>query len=68
MTKQEMSNYAKAIYAMLLEVKSAPSGHIYAALMGKMTLDEYTEIISVLKDIQLVTESHHVLTAVKIAR
>ena len=65
MDNKTMSAYAKSIYSTLLEVGSAPSGHIYAALMGKMSLDEYHQIIGVLKDIKLVKESHHVLTAVK---
>ena len=65
MTNQEKSRYAKAIYEMLLDVDFAPSGHIYAALMNKMNLDEYTEIISILKELKLITESHHALSAVR---
>lgn len=38
-----------------------PSGHLYAALSGRLSLDVYTEIIHVLKSTRVVTESGHVL-------
>jgi hypothetical protein len=41
---------------------SVPSGHLYARLMGHLTLDQYTSIIEVLKKSGLVAERSHVLT------
>lgn len=39
-----------------------PSGHLYARLMGKMTLERYQQIIAVLKNAEMVKEEHHELT------
>lgn len=39
-----------------------PSGHLYAALMGRMTLDHYNDILSILKGCSLVSESGYFLT------
>ena len=38
-----------------------PSGHLYAQLMGKMSLEQYTKLIDILKDAGKVTEIGHVL-------
>lgn len=38
-----------------------PSGHLYAQLMGKMSLEQYTKFIDILKDAGKVTEIGHVL-------
>lgn len=38
-----------------------PSGHLYAQLMGKMSLEQYTKFIDILKDAGKVTENGHVL-------
>lgn len=37
------------------------SGHLYAVLMGKMSLETYTSIIETLKASGMVRESGHVL-------
>lgn len=39
-----------------------PSGHLYAALMGKVTLDGYQSMIGMLKRAGLIKESAHLLT------
>lgn len=41
---------------------SVPSGHLYARLMGRMSLAEYDGIVAVLKRAKLVEERHHLLT------
>ena len=41
--------------------QGAPSGPLYAALMGQMSLDDYQMIIGVCKGGNLMTESGHVL-------
>lgn len=38
-----------------------PSGHLYAQLMGKMSLEQYTKFIDILKDAGKITESGNVL-------
>ena len=40
---------------------SVPSGHLYAQLMGKMNLDQYNQVIGILKRAGLVSESFHEL-------
>lgn len=52
----------QAVAEAIRELGSVPSGHLYAQLMGKLTLDQYTQIIDVLKGAGLVTESGHLLT------
>lgn len=60
---------AKAIVAVIeavsdciRELGSVPSGHLYAQLMSKLNIDQYTAIISFLKDAGLVKESGYLLT------
>lgn len=43
----------------------APSGHLYAAVMGHLSLSEYQECVDCLKAIGAVTERGHVLTVAK---
>lgn len=44
--------------------KGIPSGHLYAMLIGKMSLDTYQSIIDMLKKAGSITQSGHVLKAV----
>lgn len=53
--------YVKAIAEAIQEAKEIPSGHLYAVLMDKMSLDQYNQIIGILKRTGLVTEDHHLL-------
>jgi hypothetical protein len=41
-----------------------PSGHLYAMLMGHMSLTTYNGLVTLLKESGKVTEAHHVLRAV----
>ena len=52
----------KAVADTIKELGSVPSGHLYAQLMGHLTLDQYNQIIGVLKNTGLVSESNHLLT------
>ncbi len=54
-----------AVAEAIRELKSVPSGHLYARLMGHMDLDGYQRVIAILKSTGLVTESGHVLTWVE---
>jgi len=44
--------------------KSIPSGHLYAAVMSKVSLNAYHQIIGMLKRAGIVTEEFDVLTYV----
>lgn len=39
-----------------------PSGHLYAMLMGKVSLEAYQGCVNLLKRERIVSESNHVLT------
>ena len=55
-----------AIGEVIRELKSIPSGHLYAQLVGKMDLAEYQAVVAVLVKAGVVTEStSHLLTWVK---
>lgn len=52
------------VLATMLEVipeKGIPSGPLYAALMGRVTLAQYTSVISALKSVDAITEKGHYL-------
>lgn len=51
-----------AVGETIKELGSVPSGHLYAALMEKMSIHTYQMIIGALKKSGLVSESGHVLT------
>ncbi len=51
-----------AVGDAIRELGSVPSGHLYANLMGKMSLAQYEAIIRTLKGAGLVEESAHLLT------
>lgn len=38
-----------------------PSGHLYAICMGHLSLETYTNLITILKHLGLVTESNYLL-------
>jgi hypothetical protein len=44
------------------DLGSVPSGHLYAHLMGQMTLDDYNFIIGTLKEAGVVEETNYLLT------
>jgi len=51
-----------AISESIRELGSIPSGHLYAQVMGHLSLEEYNAIIKILVNAGLVKESNHVLT------
>lgn len=59
----------RAVAAIILEAieaageRGVPSGHLYAMLMGKMSLDQYNQIISGLKRAGFVSEEYFLLKA-----
>ena len=50
-----------AISETIREAKRIPSGTLYAALLGKMSLEVYNGIIKALKNARLVKEVSHEL-------
>lgn len=53
----------RAIADAIRELRSVPSGELYAHVMGHFDLTEYEKIITILKNAGLVTESSgHMLT------
>lgn len=51
-----------AVAEAIRELKSVPSGHLYTRLQGRVTLDGYNKMISILKNAKLVEEKNFVLT------
>ena len=52
----------KAIAEAIRELKEVPSGHLYARLMGHMSLNTYNQFIGVLTRAGVVKEENHLLT------
>ena len=52
----------RAMYEAIKDSGGMPSGHLYAAVMGQMNLDQYTKRIDRLKSLDLVVESNHWLS------
>jgi hypothetical protein len=50
-----------AVTEAIREVKRIPSGHLYAILMGKMSIDTYNQLITIIKRTGLVKEEGHEL-------
>jgi len=47
----------KALAEIIRQAGEVPSGELYARLMGKVTLEDYTRLIATLKRTGLVTET-----------
>ena len=50
-----------AVGEAIRDLGEVPSGHLYAGLMGNMSLATYERIIGILKDQGMVSESNHLL-------
>lgn len=64
MTAQEKAALAivLAVGEAIKELGSVPNGHLYAHMMGQMSLETYNKVIGVLKNTGAVKEENHVLT------
>ncbi len=51
-----------AVAETIREARTVPSGHLYAMLMDRLTIDGYRSIIATLKGAGLVSESSNLLT------
>ena len=64
MDKQQISAAIEAISAIgrvIRDVKRIPSGHLYAQLMGVLSLEKYESAIGILKKGKLIAEEHNEL-------
>lgn len=66
--KQAVVRVALAVAEAIRELGEVPSGHLYARVMGKMTLENYNAVIDALKGAGLVEETNHILKWVGPAR
>ena len=62
MTRDNANRYLAAILTTLADAKWAPEGHLYAALMGEMSLDEFQILMGIAQKGELVEVSSHVVT------
>ncbi len=64
LSRDQINGYLAIIIETLYEAGDAgfPSGHLYAAMMGHVSLDEYQGLLAVAKQIEIVKESSHLLT------
>lgn len=51
-----------AMGKVIRDLSPVPSGVLYAQVMGYMKLEQYQQVITLLKRAELVAESNHVLT------
>jgi hypothetical protein len=51
-----------AVGEAIRDFGSVPSGELYAFLMDKLTLDQYNNVIRILKNAGLIKEEAHLLT------
>jgi hypothetical protein len=58
----KLIEFMGAIASLIKEVKEIPSGHLYAQLMGKMSLDQYQNMIETLQKAGLVSLKNDLLT------
>lgn len=67
MTPQEKATIQVtiAVGQAIKELGSVPSGHIYAQLMGHMSLESYNNVILSLKNAGLVKEENHLLSYIE---
>ena len=52
----------KAVAEAIKTLGQVPSGHLYARLMGSLTLDQYQTIIDILEKGRLIKVEHHLIT------
>ena len=50
-----------AVAEAIRELGSVPNGHLYASVMGHLSLEQYDRIIELLKRAELVAEQNHEL-------
>ena len=51
-----------AVAETVKDLGQVPSGHLYAALMHQMTLDQYIKVVNIMKRAGMVKENNNLLT------
>ena len=52
----------KAVASAVKELGSIPSGHLYAQLMGKMSLETYQDMIATMERLNVISVKNHLIT------
>mgnify|MGYP001592016593 CR=1 FL=1 len=60
--QQATIDVIRAVADAIRNLGEVPSGHLYARLMGHVSLEEYTSIIGTLKQAGLISEQNYLLT------
>lgn len=64
MTQQQISSAIQSVAAIAEAIRSlgeVPSGELYAHVCGHLDIDQYTQVIALVKRAGLVAESNNVL-------
>lgn len=51
----------KAVAEAIKELKSVPSGRLYAEVQGKLSLDQYEKVIAILVRTRIITKKNNLL-------
>ena len=62
MSKTEIKEICLAIAEAIRELKQVPSGHLYARLMGRLSLEEYNLLIGFIQRAGLIKIQNHLIT------
>ena len=64
--KNAMKEAIVAIYEAVHDLGGIPNGHLYAHLMGRLTLDQYNQIIDYMVRNKLLKNENNYLTALPV--
>ena len=59
---QKLIEFMVSIASAIRESGGIPNGHLYAQVMGKMSFDQYQDMIETMKKMSLIKEENHLLT------
>jgi hypothetical protein len=65
MNEEQKNAVTKVVLALtetIKELGSIPSGHLYAQIMDRVSLSQYTQLIKMVKGTGLVKEENHLLS------
>jgi len=60
-TVEQFTELTVTVAEAIREAGEIPSGHLYAQLMGRLSLDLYNEMVATMKRAGLIEETNHVL-------
>ena len=59
---EKLVNFMIEIAKAIRDTAGIPNGHLYAQVMGKMSFDQYQDMIETMKRMGLIKEENHLLT------